>query len=102
MNLRKNKTLVTVVVLFVAFGLVMAYVPFLSPRSLAPRTGDQFSPPPPQAATLVPPLEIVEEVEEIQDSTSSEKISPPESFLGLEEESESLGELDNLLEDLGQ
>lgn len=103
MNLRKNKTLVTVVVLFVAFGLVMAYVPFLSPRSLAPGTSDQFSPPPPpQAATLVSPLEVVEEVEKTESPTSSEKVSPPDSFLGLEEESESLGELDSLLEDLGQ
>lgn len=85
------------------FGLVMAYIPFLSPRSLAPGTSDQFSPPQPHAATLVsPPVEVVEEVEKVQDSTSSEKVSPPESFLGLEEESELLGELDSLLDDLDQ
>lgn len=101
MNLRKNKTLVTVVVILVAFGLVVAYIPFLSPQSLAPEPSDQFSPPP-QAATLAPPLEVVEVVEEIESSTSSEKISPPESFLGLEEESELLSELDSLLEDLNQ
>lgn len=102
MNLQKNRTLVTVVILFMVFGLVMAYIPFLSPRALRAPDDGQFSPPPPQAATLVPPLEVVEEVEEIQDSTSSEKISPPESFLGLEEESELLGELDSLLDNLDQ
>ena len=102
MNLRKNKTLVTVVVILVAFGLVVAYIPFLSPRSLAPEPSGQLSPSQPQAATLVPPPEAVEIVEEIENSTSSEEISPPESFLGLEEESELLGELDILLDDLDQ
>lgn len=103
MNLRKNKTLVTIVVILIAFGLVVAYIPFLFPQSLrAPESDNQFSQSQPQVATLALPLEVAEVVEEIESSTSSEKISPPESFLGLEEESELLGELDSLLKDLDQ
>lgn len=89
MDLKKNKALVTAVVLFVVFGLVLAYVPlFFTP---APQPNPV---PPSQSATLVPPPtgEKTEGVEVIEEEVPAEEEIPPlpDSFSGLEEESESL------------
>ncbi len=85
MNLRKNKTLITVVVLLVALGLIAAYVPLL------------FAPQPSSNPVYLPQEEQQEQDEVIAEQAatttpfSSEQPPPlPESFSGLEEESESL------------
>ncbi|OGG37963.1 hypothetical protein A2127_00945 [Candidatus Jorgensenbacteria bacterium GWC1_48_12] len=98
MDFKKNKTLVTVVVLFVAFGLVMAYVPLLfspSPAyNQAPISAEQ------EDAQLA--LPIVEPETEVTATTSTssapaeDEQTLPDGFSGLEEESESL---DGLLND---
>ena len=108
MNLQKNRTLVTIVVIFVAIGLVAAYIPFLFPqRHRQPQPTGQASPPA-QTATLAPPLVEVEEVvtsspdvvlDSLLEDSNLETVLP-EGFGGLEEENESLGELDSLLEGL--
>ncbi len=88
MDFKKNKTLVTVVVLFVAFGLVMAYVPLLfspSPASnFVPASGEQ------EVAELLPPVAEPEVTATTSTSTAEEKTPLPDSFSGLEEENESL------------
>ena len=105
MNLKKNKTLVTVIVLLVVLGLVAAYIPFLFPQSVeVPHpplvSGDSG------AASLLSPNEEgareeapkVLSSEETEEPASEEVV--PDSFGGLEEETESLDELNDLLEGL--
>ncbi|MFH0712642.1 MAG: hypothetical protein V2A55_02205 [Candidatus Jorgensenbacteria bacterium] len=97
MDIRKNKTLVTVVVLFVAFGLVMAYVPLLfSPApayNQVPVSAEQ------EDAQLVPPVTQPKTEVTATTSTSSapaqKEQTLPDSFSGLEEESKSLDGLLN-------
>ena len=93
MDFKKNKTLVTVVVLFVAFGLVMAYVPLLfspAPASnFVPASGEQ------ETAELLPPVAAPEVTATTSTSTLVEEKTLPDSFSGLEEESESLDGLLN-------
>ncbi len=90
MDIKKNKTLVTVVVLFVAFGLIMVYVPLLfspSPtHNQAPVSAEEQ-----EDAQLMPSITATT-------STSSPPVEEdeqtlPDSFSGLEEESESLDDL---------
>ena len=98
MNLNKNKTLVTVVVLFVAFGLVIAYVPLFFTPSHNPtpvsQEPEEILTGPPAAAQLTPPV-IKPEVATATPTSIEEETPLPESFSGLEEESESLDGLLN-------
>jgi hypothetical protein len=103
MNLKKNQTLVTVVVLFVALGLVLAYVPLLfapsapDPAAYYPQEEQapaQF----PQTADIgasagTPKSDIKEEV--VTPTSTPDKTEIPASFSGLEEESDSLDGLLN-------
>ncbi|MBI4034215.1 MAG: hypothetical protein HY378_01560 [Candidatus Brennerbacteria bacterium] len=91
MDFGKNKTLITVVVLFVVLGLVLAYVPLLFAPSPNSYPAEE------QAAQLKPPVAEPESpTAPAPTSTEVEEEAPlPESFSGLEEESESL---DGILE----
>ncbi len=103
MSPKKNKTLVTVVVLFLAFGLVIAYVPLLfAPSSDEPsqvyfKEQQQEIPvdvPAELPVTAQLTLPVTEPETEVATTTPiEEEISLPDSFSGLEEESESLEDL---------
>jgi hypothetical protein len=101
MNLKKNKTLVTVVVLFVAFGLVIAYVPLIFSPSPSPslepvyqEQGEEISAEPPATASLAPPV-VEPGVATTTPTPTEEETFLPDSFSGLEEENESLDDFLN-------
>lgn len=89
-NLKKHRTLITIFVLLVIFGLIMTYVPFLFYKT-EPEIGPTSSRPP-QTASLTPPPAVV---------TSSESVSP-QGFSGLNEEDQSLDKIENLLNNQNQ
>jgi hypothetical protein len=99
MNIKKNKTLVTIVVLFLAFGMVIAYVPLLfAPPEPEPVYQNYQKPEenltePPATASLTPSASDETEAPTATSTEPEEEVSLPDSFSGLEEESDSLDEL---------
>jgi len=99
---KKNKTFVSVLVAILTLGLIMAYVPLLFSPSLRPAQVQDTSEPS-QTASFTPPApETTSATTSIVTSTSvsasqTQKISPPEGFSGLQEENNSLNDLNNLL-----
>lgn len=100
MALKKNKTLITAVVLLVVFGLVIAYVPLLFAPASSPAPVFQESPEeevlaePPAADQITPPVTEPETATNTPAATEGE--TPlPDGFSGLKEESESLDGLLN-------
>lgn len=83
--MKKNQTLVTFIVLIVALGLIVAYIPslFLTPPP-SPRPQEPV-------ADLVPP----DNSSERATSTENKDLAVPESLQGLEEESEALDKIIN-------
>jgi hypothetical protein len=96
MNPKKNKTFAQVVVWIMVVGLVGSFAPliFQKPQIVQEPEFDY----PPQTASLNPPQTTT--TIPLQKTTTtppvSEKISP-DSFKGLNEESQSVKDLDNLL-----
>ena len=103
MNLKKNQTLVAIVVLFVALGLILAYVPLLftpsapEPAAYYPEE-DQIPTEPSQTADIgstVQSPKTDNQKETVTPTSTTDKTTIPDSFKGLEEESGSLDELLN-------
>ena len=111
-NPKKNKVLVTIVVLFVIIGLVMVYIPLIfsphsAPQSQAPTSPHTASilPPAPTATSsdsiVTPEIEPTDPSVAVEEPPTLTPVTPSlEGFSGLEAEQESLGDLDDFLQGL--
>lgn len=92
MNPKKNKTFISVVVWIMVVGLVGAYAPLLFQKP--PIVDESYYPPPPTASLAPPEPALPTSTPPL--APLSEKISP-DGFSGLNEEGQSIEDLEGLL-----